>query len=75
MRSIQIRPIEFENDDDYNFHVDFVDVAFNVRAENYGISLADCQKCKVIAGKIIPVIATTIAMVPVLVCLEIYELV
>jgi len=75
MRSIKIQPIEFEKDDDNNFHMDFIVASSNLRAENYGIAPADRHKSKLIAGKIIPAIATTTAIVSGLVCLELYKLV
>jgi len=33
--------VEFEKDDDSNFHMDFIVAASNLRAENYDISPAD----------------------------------
>ena len=38
-RSLNV--VEFEKDDDSNFHVDFIVAASNLRAENYDISPAD----------------------------------
>ena len=73
LRTIQICPIEFEKDNDDNFHMDFIVAASNLRAENYGIAPADRLKSKLIAGKIIPAIATTTAIVSGLVCLELYK--
>lgn len=41
---LKLRPIEFEKDDDTNFHMDFIVAASNLRAENYDIAPADRHK-------------------------------
>jgi len=66
---------EFEKDDDFNFHIDFITRCGNLRADNYHISNSDFQKVKLVAGKIVPAIATTTAAVCGLVMLELFKLV
>lgn len=66
---------EFEKDDDTNYHIDFIHAAANLRARNYKIHECPHQKTKMIAGKIIPAIATTTAMITGCVGAEIYKFV
>ncbi|XP_047533623.1 ubiquitin-like modifier-activating enzyme 1 [Vanessa atalanta] len=72
--NLKITPLDFEKDDDTNFHMDFIVAASNLRAANYKIPPADRHRSKLIAGKIIPAIATTTSVVAGLVCLELYKL-
>ena len=54
--------VEFEKDDDN--HMQVITAVSNLRARNYTIGEADMHKTRLIAGKIIPAIATTPAPGP-----------
>ncbi len=39
--NIRLNPVEFEKDDDSNFHMEFITACSNLRAENYDIAPSD----------------------------------
>uniref|UniRef100_A0A7S0Y9F7 Ubiquitin-activating enzyme E1 C-terminal domain-containing protein n=1 Tax=Polytomella parva TaxID=51329 RepID=A0A7S0Y9F7_9CHLO len=65
--------IQFEKDDDTNHHMAMIAGLANMRARCYGIAEVDRLKAKLIAGRIIPAIATATACATGLVCLELYK--
>lgn len=55
--------MEFEKDDPTNWHIEFLSAVSNLRARNYNIKEISNFQVKIIAGKIIPALATTTAMI------------
>ena len=72
--SKKINPEEFEKDHDENGHIDFINAQANLRAKNYNITECDRPTTKIIAGKIIPAIASTTAAITDISCIQIYTL-
>lgn len=73
LEKLKINTQQFEKDDDTNHHIDFITAVANLRATNYTIATVERLAIKGIAGKIIPAIATTTALVSSLVTLELYK--
>jgi len=72
--SKKINPEKYEKDNDTNGHIDFIFSCSNIRAKNYNIKEMDKQKIKMIAGRIVPAMATTTAAITGIVCLQLYTL-
>jgi len=70
-----IEPVDFEKDDETNFHVDYIHATANLRARNYRIKECDKLQTRGIAGRIIPAIATTTAMIVGCMCNEIMKVI
>lgn len=71
---LKAHTLQFEKDNDFNLHMDFVVAASNLRAANYRIPPADKLKSKLIAGKIQPAIATSTSIVAGFASLELYKI-
>ena len=74
INSTKINPVKFEKDDDNNGHIDFIYSSSNIRARNYNIKEMEKQKIKMIAGRIVSAMATTMATIAGIVCLQLYTL-
>eukprot|EP00574_Skeletonema_japonicum_P010018 CAMPEP_0201720030 /NCGR_PEP_ID=MMETSP0593-20130828/5058_1 /ASSEMBLY_ACC=CAM_ASM_000672 /TAXON_ID=267983 /ORGANISM="Skeletonema japonicum, Strain CCMP2506" /LENGTH=1067 /DNA_ID=CAMNT_0048210573 /DNA_START=15 /DNA_END=3219 /DNA_ORIENTATION=- len=73
LAGFKLSPIDFDKDIDD--HMLFVTACSNLRALNYAIPTEDTHRSRAIAGRIIPAIATTTALVTGLICLELYKIV
>lgn len=73
LAGFKLIPIEFDKDIDE--HMLFVTACSNLRALNYSIPTEDTHRSRAIAGRIIPAIATTTALVTGLICLEMYKII
>ena len=69
-----LHPVEFEKDDESNGHVHFVTAASNLRAICYGIPPVNAMETRRVAGKIVPAMITTTAVVSALSCVELLKL-
>uniref|UniRef100_A0A8C9LJP4 Ubiquitin-activating enzyme E1 C-terminal domain-containing protein n=1 Tax=Piliocolobus tephrosceles TaxID=591936 RepID=A0A8C9LJP4_9PRIM len=70
---LNINPIEFDKDEKTNLHVNFIYAFANLRAINYKIEPCNQLKAKMVAGKIIPALATTTSIITGLVGIEILK--
>ena len=69
-----MKQIDFDKENDENFHINFILSFSNLRANNYNIEKTNFLNAKEIAGNIIPAIASTTASVTGITCLQIYTL-
>jgi len=67
-------PLEFEKDNDFNQHVNFIRACANSKAQNYKIKECDFIKAKLIAGRIIPAIASTTAAITGFAAAQLYSI-
>ena len=65
---------EFDKDNDSKGHVQFLYAFTNLRADNYNIDKCDISKVKMVAGNIIPAIASTTAAIVGIVAMQLYVL-
>ena len=68
-------PEKFDKDNDSNKHVFFINLCANLRAKSYRIENSNEQHTKMIAGRIVPAIATTTAMITGFACIQLLTLV
>jgi len=69
----KLNAAEFEKDNDENHHIDWITAATNLRCYNYHIKQTTRANCRLVAGRIIPAIATTTAMITGFVGLEVFK--
>jgi hypothetical protein len=75
LQACHVSPQKFEKDDDSNFHIDYCTACANMRAMTFSIESSERFDVKHIAGKIIPAIQTTTAMVVGYVMVELYQII
>jgi ubiquitin-activating enzyme E1 len=73
LTSDNIKPEEFEKDNDLNYHIDSIYSMANLRATNYKLDPMDWITVKIKAGRIVPALATTTASIAGLQTLEVVK--
>jgi len=73
VKNLKVKAADFEKDDANNHHIDVITSATNLRAWNYKIPETTAAKCRMVAGRIIPAIATTTACITGFIGLEIFK--
>lgn len=71
----QLNIVSFEKDDDSNHHIDWMHCTSTLRCINYEIKECSRFRTKLIAGKIIPALATTTAMITGFAFVEAFKLI
>jgi ubiquitin-activating enzyme E1 len=71
--AFRVAPVVFEKDDDTNYHMAAIAGLANMRARAYDIPEVDTLQAKLIAGRIIPAIATATALATGFVGLELLK--
>jgi len=72
-KTSEVEPEVFEKDDDTNHHINFIHACGNLRAFNYSIDSCPRHESKMIAGKIVPALATTTSMVTGMIAMELVK--
>ena len=73
LKSEEVKPEEFEKDNDQNRHIDIIHAMSNLRACNYKLDEMDWITVKIKAGRIVPALATTTAAIAGLQTLEVVK--
>lgn len=72
---MEIKPEEFEKDEDENGHIDLIYSMSNLRAQNYDLGECKWIDAKLKAGRIMAALSTTTSVVAAIQTLEIIKIV